>query len=182
MACPLAEMHQPCDDQDNDLFHAIGLNCTDLGGNFDDTNAVPITNTDVQYAQQGGNKPWRVGTQFAAGYMPQEGEKLLVIASGWIPGPDGGQLGDPNTSEDVGGGQWDANQLPAPAVPVDGDTNPDPNVIDCDLMGDCTNTIQTQWEMGGSNPNDQMWFKFDLTAPALNDGDIADANGYKFDF
>ncbi|RMG98626.1 MAG: hypothetical protein D6705_05370, partial [Deltaproteobacteria bacterium] len=32
------------------------------------------------------------------------------------------------------------------------------------------------------NPNDQMWFKFDLTAPALNDGDIADANGYKFDF
>src|SRR5690606_17919731 len=30
--CPLAQMHRPCDPNSDDPLHAIGLNCTSLGG------------------------------------------------------------------------------------------------------------------------------------------------------
>jgi hypothetical protein len=178
-------MHVPCDDQDNDLFHSIGLNCTSLGGNFTATNAVPIANSSIQ-APAVTNRPWRVGTRFGSTfYGPKEGEKVLIISSSNLTSPDGGVINDTEagSDDDVGiGNPWDQNTLPAPMSPVDGDTDPDPMVINCDLMGDCTNTIEAQWTLGGGDAEDKMWFLFDVTAPAIADGAIADANGYKFDF
>ena len=185
MACELAKNQLPCDDQDNDPFHAIGLGCDSLGGNWNASNSVSIQNESMNAAP--GNallgKPWQVGTMFGnATYGPMEGGKVLVISSGLIPDSNGGVITEDSSSDDAGGGSWDSNSLPPPAIPVDGDTDPDPMVINCNLMGDCTNTIQTQWEKGNGNPDDKMWFEFDVTAPSLNNGDVADANGYKFDF
>ena len=180
--CPLVEMHEPCDDQDNDPFHAIGLNCTSLGGNYDNTNATPIFNETIEAYEVGLLRPWRVGSQFAAGYLPREGEKLLVISTSFVPGPDGGVLGDLNAMEDIDGmnGPYDTGTLPAPIVPFDGDTNPDPDIIDCNLVSDCSNTIQSTWT--SNDATDVMWFRFDVTAPSVEKGYLADARGYKFDF
>jgi hypothetical protein len=61
--------------------------------------------------------------------------------------------------------------------------SPDPmGFMKCDGVGDCSNTLQAQWDLGAGDPNDRMWFNFQVTAPAVAKGAVADANGYSFDF
>ena len=40
---------------------------------------------------------------------------------------------------------------------------------------DDSNTLAQQWQIGGNDPNDKIWFTFSATAPALTEG-------YSFDF
>lgn len=193
--CVLAEMHAPCDGVSDDPLHAIGLDCSSLGGEYvDKQNAVDIKELVFKAAgEQDGKRPWQVARSYGSFidpatqkpfWSPREGERLLLISSGLLPAPDAaGGVVIPGSAvyNDVGGAPWDDDMLPPPMSPKPG--SPDPKGFkDCDGEGDCSNTLQAQWELGGGDPNDRMWLSFELTAPAIADGDLADANGYSFMF
>ena len=193
--CPLALMHAPCDDVSDDPLHAIGLNCAVLGAPWvDKTNAVAVDKIEfVAAPEQDGRRPWQVARAYGTFVDPdtqepfwsaREGDKILLLSSGLLPKPDADGVVIVPAGEvynDVGDGKWDEDAMPPPMSPAQG--SPDPQGFkDCDGKGDCSNTLAAQWELGGGDPNDRLWLRFELTAPSLMAGDIADANGYSFDF
>ena len=193
--CPLVLMHAPCDGDSDDPLHAIGVGCTSLGGAYvDKQNAVTAQDPVFMAAPaQGGKRPWQVAQAYgshidpdtqAPYWSPREGEKLLLISSGLLPAPDDTGaviIAGNEVYNDVGGAPWDDDLMPPPMSHEPG--SPDPQGFQsCDGAGDCSNTLAAQWALGGGDPNDRMWFGFQLTAPSLAAGDLADANGYSFDF
>jgi hypothetical protein len=72
------------------------------------------------------------------------------------------------------GGEFDSDELPPPMLPADGSPSPT-GFEDCDGTGDCSNTLFTQWILGGKNPDDKTWFNFKITAPPQT-------RGFAFDF
>lgn len=200
MDCPLVAQHVPCDAASNDALHAFGLNCTSLGGDYvDKVNAVSVSNLDFQAPPElFGSRAWQVAKSYGTFidpntqkpfWGPREGEKLLMISSGLLPPangqgaiiiPDGDVYGD--TFESFNDqAPWDNNTMPPPMQPQKG--SPDPmGYTNCDGTNDCSNTIFDQWTLGGGDAEDKMWFGFQLTAPAIANGDAVDANGYTFDF
>lgn len=193
--CALAEAQLPCDAGSDDPLHAIGLNCSSLGGPYvDKETAVAVQKLEWAAAgEKDGKRPWQVARAYgsfidpdskAPFWSPREGEKLLLISSGLLPAPDAAGavvIAGNAVYNDVGGAPWDDDKLPPPMSHKQG--SPDPmGFKDCDGVGDCSNTLQAQWELGGGDPNDRMWFSFTLSAPAQAKGAAADANGYSFDF
>jgi len=193
--CALAEAHLPCDVRSDDPMHAMGLNCSSLGGAYvDPKNAVTVQKLEWQAAGvQAEKRPWQVARAYGSFvdamtekpfWSPREGEKLLLISSGLLPAPDDAgavTIAGNAVYNDVGGAPWDDDKLPPPMNQKPG--SPEPmGFKNCDGVGDCSNTLQAQWDLGGGDPNDRMWFNFKLTAPALAKGAVADANGYSFDF
>jgi hypothetical protein len=195
-ACALAQQHLPCDAMSDDPLHAIGLNCTSLGPDWvDQANATAVANLDFQAPPPAmGKRAWQVAKTYGTYVDPntnapfwsaREGEKLLMISSGLLPPPNGQGvivIADGDVYNDTAfGGVWDSDVMPPPMSPELG--SPDPmGFTDCDGVGDCSNTLKDQWELGFGSPEDKMWFSFELTAPAIVDGAPADANGYRFDF
>ena len=200
--CPLVAQHVPCDLDSDDPMHAFGLNCTSLGGDFvDNVNAVTISNYDLQFPDpMFGKQTWQVARSYGSFidpntnqpfWSPREGDKLLMISSGLLPPADGqgAVLVDdcdvfndsyvgPNFFDDP---PFDDNIMPPPMSPNNG--SPDPmGYTNCDGVGDCSNTMSSQWDLGMENAEDKMWFGFELTAPAIANGDMVDAKGYTFDF
>ena len=119
--CPLALMHVPCDEASDDPLHAIGLNCSALGGQWvDKLNAVAVTGLEfVAAPEQGERRPWQVARAYGTHVDPdtqapfwsaREGDRVLLLSSGLLPGPDaqgvvivpGGEV-----YNDVGAGKWD---------------------------------------------------------------------------
>lgn len=193
--CALAAAHLPCDADSDDPLHAIGLNCSSLGGDYvDPQNAVTVQKLEWKAAGvQADKRPWQVARAYGNFidpntdkplWSPREGEKLLLISSGLLPAPDAAgavTIAGNAVYNDVGGAPWDDDLLPPPMSPKPG--SPDPmGFKNCDGVGDCSNTLQAQWDLGGGDPNDRMWFNFKVTAPSLLAGAAADANGYSFDF
>ena len=198
--CPLVMQHVPCDADSDDPLHAFGLNCTSLGGDYvDKVNAVAITNLDFQAPDpQLGKLAWQVGKSYGSFvdpntnmpfWGPREGEKLLLISSGLLPPANGqgailvddGDVFNDSFPDFNDGPPFDDNTMPPPMSPEHG--SPDPmGFTNCDGTNDCSNTILDQWDFGFGNAEDKMWFGFELTAPAIANGDTVDANGYTFDF
>lgn len=194
--CVLAMMHEPCDAMSNDALHALGLNCTSLGGNFQDgINAVKVSNISFQAPpEMQGKRTWQVAKSYGTYIDPmtnapfwnsREGDKVLLISSGLLPAPDANGavvVDDGDVYNDAAfGGQWDSDSMPPPMSPQKG--SPDPNgFTNCDDINDCSNTLLDQWNLGNGDAEDKMWFSFQVKAPALADGDQADAKGYTFDF
>ncbi len=193
--CPLIMQHTPCDEASNDALHAFGLNCTSLGGDYvDKVNAVAVANLDFKAPNMmQGKRTWQVARSYGS-YVdpntnkpfwgPREGEKLLMISSGLLPAPNNQGavlIPDGAVYNNSGGAMWDTDTMPPPMTAIDG--SPDPmGFTNCDGINDCSNTIEAQWDLGGGDPEDKMWFGFQLTAPAKANGDTVDANGYTFDF
>lgn len=198
--CPLIAQHVPCDADSKDALHAMGLNCTSLGGNFqNNVNAISVANLDFQAPPDvDGQRAWQVASSYGTFidpntnkpfWGPREGDKLLLISSGTLPYPDGNgviTIPDGLVYNDSFPGffdepPWDDNTMPPPMSPQNG--SPDPmGFTNCDGVNDCSNTILDQWNLGFENAEDKMWFHFELTAPALVNGDMVDAKGYTFDF
>ncbi len=194
--CQLAAQHLPCDANSDDPLHAIGLNCTSLGGDYvNNQNATMISNLDFQAPPAMGNRrAWQVARSYGTYIDPdtnepfwssREGDKLLMISSGLLPAPNAQGaviIADGDVYNDTAfGGVWDSNVMPPPMSHLHGSPDPE-GFTNCDGVNDCSNTILAQWNLGLGNPEDKMWFHFELTAPSLDAGDIADANGFTFDF
>ena len=194
-ACPLAVQHEPCDGASDDALHALGLNCTTAGPMWkNNENAVSVAKLSFQAPPaMGGRRTWQVAKAYgthidpntkAPFWGPREGEKVLLISTGLMPGPNGQGvvvLDDNDVYNDAANGMWDSDSMPPPMSPQKG--SPDPQgFTNCDGTHDCSNTLEAQWELGEGDAEDKMWFSFELKAPAIANGDIADAKGYTFDF
>ena len=194
--CPLFLMHEPCDADSTDALHAIGLNCTTLGGNFQDAiNATALKNLDFQAPPpMNGKRTWQVAKAYGTFIDPntklpfwsaREGDRLLMLSSGLLPMPDAQgvvKVADGDVYNDAAaGGQWDSDQMPPPMFPMKG--SPDPmGFANCDGANDCSNTLEDQWALGNGDSDDKSWFSFQLTAPSVGMGAPANAKGYIFDF
>jgi hypothetical protein len=194
--CPLAEAHLPCDPGSDDALHAIGLNCTTAGNKWiDNDNAVKVAKLSFQAPPpMDGKRSWQVAKSYGTYIDPntqkpfwssREGDKVLLISSGLLPAPNNQGVvivEDSDVYNDSGnGGQWDSDVMPPPMSPEHG--SPDPmGYTNCDGKNDCSNTILDQWDLGGGDAEDKMWFSFELTAPAIANGQSSDAKGYSFDF
>jgi hypothetical protein len=172
--------HMPCDDGTNDPFYAMGLGCPG--------------ELQVQTGTAGSSVARGVLTSFGMDntFDPREGSSFAVIGSGPISSlgnvtPNNDNDANPTEcNEDLGSFDPNAN-LPAPIVPVDvnGDCLQNPALVG---TGDCSNTIQTQFEKGfevacGSFPfihacsgaNDYTEMRFDLDVPT-------DVISFSYDF
>lgn len=185
-----------CDSQDDDLLHAIGVNCDEddgvlaSGGFAGNDQAMMVLE----------------GTLGNDTYPPQEGNKVIVLSTGVASqitatpaelaaiAPEceafGGMAADCPSTELPG---FDYQTLPAPldVNPVDpslaDDCNDDPSLI---ASGDCSNTLWEQWQAAGggmpgipgkdpglgiSTANDYAEVRLDISVPE-------DKHGIGFDF
>jgi hypothetical protein len=142
-----------CDGDDDDPFHAIGLNCP--GGPQVEG---AITGEAQAFLVYQGN----LGASNPPAYPPREGEKFLIMATGVAQ-----QLDDPGmfTSTDLPAND-PLNALPAPlvmtAVSQTETCADNPGLIG---MGECSNTLEGQWSQG-QGAHDYAEVRIDVEVPA----------------
>ncbi|MCX4244947.1 choice-of-anchor L domain-containing protein [Paraliomyxa miuraensis] len=148
----LAPPQVHCDQMDNDPWHAIGLNCP--GG--------PQVNGSVDYsaASQLYVHTGNLGTFVPPPFPPREGNKFVILSSGEAQDLTVAGL---YASTDVGG--FGSTPLPAPIqtnmVSATEDCFDNPGLVG---SGDCSNTIQDQWDQG-SGSYDYAEMRFTATVP-----------------
>jgi hypothetical protein len=151
-----APEHVPCDSDENDLITAMGLNCP----------GEPTVNAFVNGSPDG------AGTRVAFGntttFDPTEGMRYAVLGSGQVSElDDSSGLGcDSDLDLDFGNTYDPQTMLPAPIVPMDVGAitcADDPGLIG---TGDCSNTIQAQFEATTSGAFDYTEIRFGTTVPA----------------
>ena len=113
-------------------------------------------------------------------YSPREGDTFLMVSTGVIKAPNGQGVVTENAGSQGGNGDNgndDGNALPAPFQSKKGSANGAGNTPfqNCDGVNDCSDTLDAQWALGGSDPNDKLWFTFKTKVP---EGTF----GYRFDF
>ena len=147
-----------CDDEDDDPFHAIGLNCPggpQVEGSY---NGDPLS----MHVHEG-----EIGTYVPAPFPPREGDKILIISSGiaadlLMPGF--------YASSDVNGTVDNGSALPAPmssmSVSATEDCADNPGLVG---TGDCSNTIEDQWNQG-SGAYDYNELRMSVVVPANTTG------------
>ncbi len=141
-----------CDGIDDDPWHAIGLNCP--GGPQVD-GSIALTGP-AQLAVHQGN----LGSHAPPPFPPREGNKFVILSSG-----DASDLAVPGlfASTSIGFG---ATPLPAPiqttAVSATEDCFDNPGLVG---TGDCSNTIQDQWDQGFGS-YDYAELRINATVPA----------------
>ena len=144
-----------CDDEDDDPWHALGLNC--LGGPQVDGEYNGDTRSLHVHA---GN----VGTFMPAPFPPREGEKIVIISSGIAEDMlEAGLFMSTNVTGSVDNGA----ELPAPILPNDVSATEDcvdnPGLVG---TGDCSNTINGQWTQGGDGAYDYAELRLHVEVPA----------------
>lgn len=170
---------EPCDSGTDNPFNAIGLGCE--GG---PNTSIPIFN--AIFAANDANT-WRIAQQFGDYidpgdglplWRPREGESMLVIGTGPLPALDADgaliEFGDP-----LGDGTTNPSNtpLPAPLSPLPGSAGGGGGTpfVNCDLINDCSDSLIDQWNLGGGNANDLIWFQFETPVPG-------GTYGFSFDF
>ncbi|HRI08202.1 MAG TPA: choice-of-anchor L domain-containing protein [Nannocystaceae bacterium] len=116
-------------------------------------------------------------------YSPREGDTFLILSSGRIKAPNAQGIVIENPNSQVGNGDntnSDADALPAPFKTKKGsnDGMGGTPFLKCDNGAgdnDCSDTLQDQWTLGNSNPNDRVYFTFKTKVPE-------GTYGYTFDF
>jgi hypothetical protein len=143
----------PCDDADDDVLHAIGLNCDGL---------TPYTTAGAPQAIT-----VHTGTMGTSGaFPPQEGSKMLVMSTGVAA--DMAVAGAPATTDLTTPEPDPGATLPAPltvAVVGDGATNcaDDPSLVG---TGDCSNTLNAVWAASFGMAFDYVDVRATITVPA----------------
>ncbi len=113
-------------------------------------------------------------------YSPREGSAFLMLSSGSITLPNnmGVVVEDVNSQVTNGdNGNSDGDALPSPFSVTKGSNGGlgGTPFKDCDGVDDCSDTLQDQWTLGGTDPNDRVYFTFKTKVPA-------GTKGYTFDF
>ncbi len=129
-----APIHNPCDDADNDPWHAIGINCP---GGY----ALTTQYTGDPTALYVHTAP--LGTYNPAPYPSLEGEKIVIMSSG-----NAQQLTVPGAYASTAQPGNDPLNLPPPMVTNAvgaQDCTANPALVG---TGDCSNTILDQWSQG----------------------------------
>lgn len=157
--------HTPCDNGTQDPFLAMGLNCPG--------------ELQVQASKSGA--PGAIGVRYVFGqggtYNPREGASYAVIGSGLVSDlnnqtPVGDWNLEPTHCNDDVGAYDVGNNLPAPLRRNDvaGDCTTNPALLG---TGDCSNTIQGQFQSYGAN--DYTELRFVMQVPQ-------DVTSFSYDF
>lgn len=166
--CPECDIpdHAPCDST-TDPGNAIGLNCPG--------------ELQINVTMDGSPAAYGVRNSFGVtnAFDPREGAKYVVMGSGNIADLDletpNGDLGlSPTYCNDDLGAFDPGTMLPPPIVPQNAGAQTcaeNPSLVG---MGDCSNTIQTQWEFGNS-ANDYTEMRLTATVPDTT-------NSFSYDF
>ena len=141
-----------CDDQDDDPWHAIGLNCPggpQVEGSF-------TGDPDQLYVHQG-----NFGTSDA--FPPREGEKVAFLSSGIA------QEMVTNVGGTIGTGMGGGNlaDLPPPMTRVEVSPGGGDDCVDNPALvgtGDCSNTVEVQYSQGGT-ANDLAFLSLSAVVP-----------------
>jgi len=183
--CQAPGMQPPCDAGTNDIFKAIGLNCSN-----DKSQAIPIKNPVIKAPD---TSSYRVTTHYGTAKDPQnpalyawgpkEGERLLVIGTGVFPAlqPDGG-LTEPDSFfgenvDDANGNPDNLSDLPEIMTYKKGSNNGQGGTpfMNCDGVKDCSDTLDAQWNIIPNNDaNDAFYMSFDLETPLGTHGYLLD--------
>lgn len=157
----MAPPHTPCDDSP-DFLNTLGLNC----------DGEAQYSVETWGASQGFGTLTRLGNTGA--FLPREGERFIVMGSGRV----GDLLLDPNNpptqgpfdicSSDLGAFDY-GTTLPAPIVPTDVGMQSCEDDASLVGTGDCSNTIQEQFERSFNSiypgANDYTELRFTATVP-----------------
>jgi hypothetical protein len=148
----------PCDDGDDDPWHAIGLNCPGGSQVEGEVNGAP----EAFYVHEG-----NMGTFEPPPFPPREGDKFLVMSSG---NAQDMTVANMFASTDVAGFVDGGVNPPAPIV-VTSVSPTDTCATDPGLVGtgDCSNTIQEQWDQG-SGAHDYAEMRFTAEVPFMTFG------------
>ncbi|MEZ4385822.1 MAG: DUF4215 domain-containing protein [Nannocystaceae bacterium] len=155
-ACQMPEDYVSCDGalNKNDAlapFQALGLNCSNKVNE-----SILISNTQFQSPDP---DAWQIAKGFGSYmemgellYSAREGESFLILSSGTVSAPNGQGVVTEAAGSQTGNGSND---------------NPDddaflPNYSPSD---DQSGVLQPQWQKGGNNPNDKIWFSFKTKTP-----------------
>lgn len=169
--------HHPCDQNSKDPLHAIGINC-------------PGEQPQINATFRGDPRSRAVRTSLGKtnAFAPREGARYLVLGSGIAaemdkPTPMGDKDVYPTHCNDILGAKWSVgDKLPAPIktnrVGAQ-DCKENPALVG---TGDCSNTIQDQWEAAGGNgkkgrANDYAELRLKVKVPAW-----ANSLSYQFSF
>jgi hypothetical protein len=171
-----------CDATSDDPFKSMGLNCSN-----DPTVTIPITNESFTALDP---LTWRVVTSYgdALGctgdpiWVPTEGDRMLLVSTGHLADPDiNGNVSLPSGITQPGQG-LNMNPDGQTSLPGGMEVANGSNMgmggtpfLDCDGVGDCSDTLQGQWNIGNGQANDLLWFEFDVQVPQ-------GVEGYAFDF
>ncbi|MBC8068987.1 MAG: choice-of-anchor L domain-containing protein [Deltaproteobacteria bacterium] len=160
-----------CDDgDDDDVWHAIGLNCN--GG--PEVDGIQQGDPLAFYIHEG-----NLGTYEPAAFPPREGDKLLVISSGnaadiAVPGA--------TSSNDMDGFVDNGADLPFPMLSNRVDAletcAEDQGLVG---LGDCSNTIEDQWTQG-NGAFDYVEMRFEATVPANTTGFSYDLAFFSYEY
>ncbi|MCA9660244.1 MAG: choice-of-anchor L domain-containing protein [Myxococcales bacterium] len=177
--CPDEMSAIKCDGNTNNWYQAMELGCSD---NPDES----IVIMDESLTSSNPNA-WRIakgfGTYMQMGellYSPRGGESFLMVSTGVISQPNGQGIVTESNNSQVGNGDNgndDSNSLPPPinvAKGSNGGAGGTP-FVDCDKMGDCSDTLFDAWNLGTGDPNDKLWFTFKTVVPPL-------VESYSFNF
>ncbi|WAS97674.1 DUF4215 domain-containing protein [Nannocystis punicea] len=189
-----------CDDAVNLTDKADKTNALKAIGICNDQPNNSIQVSDFVFDPAAQNNTWQVAKGFGSYtydhdndpntpnqllYSPREGSTFLMLSSGTINAPNGQGVVTHAVNSQVGNGDnfnSDDNALPAPFKVGMGSNNGaggtpfkscDNGVPNGDK--DCSDTLQAQWSLGASNPNDRIYFTFKTTVPQ-------GTFGYSFDF
>ena len=146
-------------------LQAMGLNCPGDASNSTQTTASSFNSPD--------NQAWRIGTQYGTSgdWVPSEGQSLLVISSGRIPAANGqGMISNTGINQDTS--NPDYVPLPAPMSANLGSNNGNGGTpfMNCDMVDDCSDSLNSQWQLGGGEANDLLWFDFSVDVPPMTSG------------
>jgi hypothetical protein len=150
-----------CDHLDDDPWHAFSLNCPG-GPEVDGT--ITLTGPEQLYVHDG-----NLGTYAPPPFPPREGDKFVILSSG---AAEDLTMAGLFASTSIGFG---ATPLPAPIqttmVSATDDCYDDPGLVG---TGDCSNTIQAQWDQGNGS--------FDYAEMRLSATVPAGTLGFTYDF
>ena len=174
------ELDLAAKDDPQSALAAMGV-CNQLGGDS-------VLVTDFEFAVPDGLS-WQVARGFGSHedtpghllFSPREGEAMLLITTGQISAPNAdGVVIEADNSQGLNNDNGNPDMpdlLPPPLhyeVGSNGGAGGTPFAA-CDGVNDCSDTLYEQWvEIGNSDPNDQLFFRFEATVPL-------GTRGYSFD-
>lgn len=157
-----------------DPFQAIGLGCPGAPDQ-----AIPLESASFHSAD---GQAWQVATHYGTHidprtglpmWSPTHGEQLLLISSGFVAAPDVAGVVTMASLDQDANENPDDKPLPAPINPVPGSGGVP--FMGCDGVGDCSDTLWSQWLAGGSAAHDLLWFQLQTEVPG-------GTHGFELDF
>jgi hypothetical protein len=172
--CEAPGMLVPCDALADapDPLQTLGLGCP--GG---PNEAIPLTSAGFHSDDA---NAWRIATRYGTAtdpggaplWGPTHGEQLLMLSSGFVALPDAAGAVTMDGLDQDANDNPDDKPLPAPMSPVPGSGGMP--FMGCDGVGDCSDTLWSQWLSGGSAAYDLLWFQLQTEVPGGTHGFVLD--------